>query len=33
VALRGVFPGAGFDLIPGILTIQGAVFGVSNENR
>jgi hypothetical protein len=33
VALRAVFPGTGFDLIPGLLQIQGAVFGVSNENK
>jgi hypothetical protein len=33
VALRATFPGAGFDLIPNILQIKGAVFGVSNEKK
>src|SRR6476646_937509 len=33
VALRAVFPAPGLELIPNVLEIQGAVFGVSNESR
>ena len=33
VALRAVFPAPGLELIPNLLEIQGAVFGVSNEGK
>lgn len=33
VALRAIFPAPGLELIPGVLEIQGAVFGVSDEGK
>jgi hypothetical protein len=32
-ALSALWPGAGIDLIPDVLSIQGATFGLSNEEK